>query len=146
MKSSILTFFLSLILGTTLAHGAVINVGAGESIQTAINNATAGDTIQLTAPGNYSGDLNITKPIKMISWHRNNHNIAGQIDVSNLTTNEKVTLKNISATGRVNIRSSSLDLIRCDLHEINATNPSGSDTQLTIVQSNISDKISSTLS
>ena len=67
MKSFILTHFLSLILGTTLAQGAVINVGAGESIQPAINNATAGDTIQLTAPGNYSGDLNITKLIKMIS-------------------------------------------------------------------------------
>jgi hypothetical protein len=146
MKSSILTFFLSLILATSLAHGATINVGAGENLQTAIENASAGDTIQLTAPGNYSGDLNITKPIKMISWHRDNHNIAGQIYVSNLTTDEKVTFKNISITGKVNVRSSSLDLIRCHLHEINATNPTGFDTQLTIVQSNISDKLSSALS
>ena len=59
MKSSILTFFLSLILGTTLAHGAVIMVSPGQSVQAAINSASSGDEIVLQA-GSYNEDLNIT--------------------------------------------------------------------------------------
>ena len=51
MKSSILTFLLSLIFGTTLVHGAVITVGSGESIQTAVDGAADGDEIVLTYPG-----------------------------------------------------------------------------------------------
>ena len=45
MKNSILTFFLSLILGLDLAHGAVIMVSPGQSVQAAINGATSGDEI-----------------------------------------------------------------------------------------------------
>ena len=59
MKSSILTIFLSLILGMTLVHGATVNVGAGENLQTAIDNASAGDVLNLTAPVSYNGDLNL---------------------------------------------------------------------------------------
>ena len=59
MKSSILTFLFSLILGTTLAHGAVIMVSPGQSVQTAINSASTGDEIVLQA-GSYNEDLNIT--------------------------------------------------------------------------------------
>lgn len=47
MKSSILTFFISLILGTTLAHGGVIMVNNGQSIQNAVNAANSGDEILL---------------------------------------------------------------------------------------------------
>ena len=46
MKSSILTFFLSLILGTTLAHG-VTNVVLPANAQAAINAAQDGDSIGL---------------------------------------------------------------------------------------------------
>ena len=46
MKSSILTFFLSLILGTTLAHG-VTNVVLPANAQAAINEAQDGDSIGL---------------------------------------------------------------------------------------------------
>ena len=47
MKHSILTFLASLILGTTLAHGGVIMVNNGQSIQNAVNAANSGDEILL---------------------------------------------------------------------------------------------------
>ena len=144
MKPSILTLLLSLILAASLRE--VINVGAGESIQTAINNATAGDTIQLTAPGNYSGDLNITKPISLRSLQRNYNTIVGQVTVMNLQPEETVRFKNLSIPTKLNIIGSTVDIIRCDLNELNATNPNGADCQLKILQSNISAKLTSQLS
>ena len=51
MKSSILTFFLSLILGTTLAHGAT-RVVTDSNAQTEINSANNGDIIRFM-PGTY---------------------------------------------------------------------------------------------
>ncbi len=50
MKPFILTFFLSLIIGTTLAHGGVIMVNNGQSIQNAVNSANSGDEILLPEP------------------------------------------------------------------------------------------------
>ena len=57
MKNSILTFFLGLILGTTLVHGAVHVVTPEQDIQTILNSSTSGDLIKLL-PGSY-GDLSI---------------------------------------------------------------------------------------
>ena len=51
MKPSILTFFLSLILGTTLAHGATVVV-TDSNAQTEINSAHNGDIIRFM-PGTY---------------------------------------------------------------------------------------------
>jgi hypothetical protein len=51
MKSSILTFFLSLILATTLAHGAT-RVVTDANVQTEINSANNGDIIRFM-PGTY---------------------------------------------------------------------------------------------
>ena len=51
MKPSILTFFLSLILGTTLAHGAT-RVVTDSNAQTEINSANNGDIIRFM-PGTY---------------------------------------------------------------------------------------------
>jgi hypothetical protein len=51
MKSSILTFFLSLILGTTLVHGATVVV-TDSNAQTEINSANNGDIIRFM-PGTY---------------------------------------------------------------------------------------------
>ncbi len=48
MKSSIHTIFLSLILGTTLAQGAVIMVSPGQSVQAAVDSANTGDDIVLS--------------------------------------------------------------------------------------------------
>jgi hypothetical protein len=58
MKSSILTFFLSLILGTTLVHGAVHNVVSGQDLQSVIDSASSGDQIRLLS-ATY-GDIEIS--------------------------------------------------------------------------------------
>ena len=105
-----------LLLGTTLAHGATVNVGAGQSIQTAIDNASAGDTIHLIAPGDYLGDLNITKPLKIISSHPDNHNIFGNVSVSSLPNGQNLNLKNLTLVGRIFASTSSLNIVRCYLH------------------------------
>ena len=67
MKFSILSFFLSLILGTTLAHGAVIMVSPGQSAQTAVDGASHGDIIRVM-PGNF-GDLVIVDKNLTIRKH-----------------------------------------------------------------------------
>ena len=58
MKPSILTLFLSLILGTTLAHGAVHNVVSGQDLQSVIDSASSGDQIRLLS-ATY-GDIEIS--------------------------------------------------------------------------------------
>jgi hypothetical protein len=64
MKSSILTFSLSLILATTLAHGAVIMVSPGQSVQAAVDGANTGDNIVL---GGGIFDENVTIDSKSLS-------------------------------------------------------------------------------
>jgi hypothetical protein len=161
MKNTILTFILSQFLGTTLAHGATINVGAGQSIQTAIDNATAGDVLNLTAPIAYNGDFNITKPLRIVSSLNTNQSINGNLGIQNIPAGQKVTLKNISIGGTVDINNSSVNLLKCTLNSViakdsslnvlksslsaslNATNPSGGDTLFTFVQSSIIGKLTS---
>jgi hypothetical protein len=58
MKSSTLTIFLSLILATTLAHGAVHNVVSGQDLQSVIDSASSGDQIRLLS-ATY-GDIEIS--------------------------------------------------------------------------------------
>jgi hypothetical protein len=127
------------------SHGATVNVGLGESIQAAIDNASAGDTVRLVAPGEYSGDINVTKAIRLISVQRNYNNIGGVITVKDISSGETVRFKNLSISTNLNVIGSSLDLVRCEINEINATNPGGADCRLTVLQSNVSSKLSSTL-
>ena len=144
MKSSILTFFLSLILATTLTHGAVINVGAGQSIQTAIDNASAGDVLNLTAPLDYNGDLNITKPLRIVSSLTANQSIGGNIYIENVTAGQSVTLKNLTISGSLDIKNSSVNILKCSISSyVTAVNPDNANTQLNFVQSNIIGKLTS---
>ena len=145
MKKIIVCTLFSLCSFVILINGAIYNVGSGEDIQSAIDGASAGDTIRLTAPYDYAGSLTIGKALQIISLYKNDHNIVGNLTISDLLPNAKVRLTNVSVTGKVQINSSSVDIVRCDFHEVNATNPTGADTQLTVVQSNISDRLSSTL-
>ena len=144
MKSSILTFFLSLILGTTLAHGATVNVGAGENLQTAIDNASAGDVLILTAPVAYNGDLNITKPLRIVSSLTANQSIGGNIYIENVTAGQSVTLKNLTISGSLDIKNSSVNILKCSISSyVTAVNPDNANTQLNFVQSNIIGKLTS---
>ena len=147
MKSSILTFYLSLILGTTLAHGAVITVGSGESIQSVIDSASSGDVLNLSAPIAYNGDLNITKPLRIVGVRSINQNLFGDINIEGIPAGQSVTLKNLSINGVVEIRNSSVNLLRCDLaSSLSANNPGGGNTLLTFVQSSIIGKLTSEMS
>ena len=144
MKSSILSFFLSLIIGTTLVHGVTINVGAGQSIQTAIDNATAGDVLILTAPVAYNGDLNITKPLRIVSALTANQSIGGNIYIENVTAGQSVSLKNLTLSGSIDIKNSSVNILKCSISSyVTAVNPSSANTQLNFVQSNIIGKLTS---
>jgi hypothetical protein len=144
MKSSILTFSLSLILGTTLAHGAVINVGAGQSIQTAIDNASAGDVLNLTAPVDYNGDLNITKPLRIVSALSANQSVNGNLHIEGIIAGQSVTLKNLSIAGTVDINNSSVNILKCTLSSnVTAVNPANANTYLNFVQSSIIGKLTS---
>ena len=146
MKSSILTFSLSFILGTTLAHGATVNIGPGESIQTAINNASAGDVLYLAAPVDYNGDLNITKPLHIVSSLTSNQSIGGNIYIEGVPAGQSVTLKNLNLSGSMEIKDSSVNILKCSISSsVTAFNPGNVNTQLNFVQSNIIGKLTSKL-
>ena len=146
MKSSILTFSLSFILGTTLAHGATVNIGPGESIQTAINNASAGDVLYLAAPVDYNGDLNITKPLRIVSTLAANQSIGGNINIEGVPAGQSVTLKNLNLSGSMEIKDSSVNILKCSISSsVTAFNPGNVNTQLNFVQSNIIGKLTSKL-
>ena len=147
MKKFNLAFLLTFALVGISIHGATINVGAGESIQTAVDTASSGDTIVLTAPADYDGNITIAgKALRIVSLHRNNHEVTGSITISAVPAGQSVTLKNLSISGPVSATDSSLNLFRCTMgQEVNATNPGNANTQLAVVQSNLSGKLSSTL-
>ena len=80
MKPLSLAFLFTFSLWGIMAHGATHNVGAGQSIQSAINGAASGDTIVLTAPADYDGNVTIAgKALRIVSLHRNNHDVSGSI-------------------------------------------------------------------
>ena len=144
MKSYIPTFFLCLFLGATLAQGATVNIGPGESIQTAINNASAGDVLNLTAPVDYNGDLNITKPLRIVSSLTANQSIGGNIYIEGVTAGQSVTLKNLNLSGSMEIKDSSVNILKCSItSSVTALNPGNVNTQLNFVQSSIIGKLTS---
>ena len=159
MKLSILTFFFSLILGTTLAHGAVIMVSPGQSVQAAINSASTGDEIVLQA-GSYNEDLNITgKGLTLrafsLPW------VVNSITVSNSptpckfknfqllgdlnSTGADLEVRDANIAGNIKVNQGGLKLTKSSIdksvfinHSANAT---GLDTQAVILQSTIKQKL-----
>jgi hypothetical protein len=100
MKPFILTFFLSLIIGTTLAHGGVIMVNNGQSIQNAVNSANSGDEILLPG-GVFAEDVVVNgKKLSLRSFG---------------TTTEVRSISFINAPGSSTIQNLQLD-------DLNATN------------------------
>ena len=90
----------SLVLGTCLVHGATHNVGAGQSIQSAIDGAASGDTIVLTAPSAYTGDVSVSgKALTLSSLNPQFASIAGNLSVSGLSATQKVSLGNLTLVG-----------------------------------------------
>jgi hypothetical protein len=144
MKPFRLAFLLTFALGGIMAHGATHNVGVGESIQMAINSASAGDVINLAAPVSYNGDLNITKPLRIVSVLSSNQSIGGNIYIENVTAGQSVTLKNLNLSGSMEIKNSSVNILKCSISSsVTALNPDNVNTQLNFVQSNIIGKLTS---
>ena len=103
MKSSILTFFLSLILATTLTHGAVITVGSGESIQTAVDGAADGDEIVLTYPGQYVGNVTVNgKGLTIRSLNQALTSVLGNFSVTGLTAGKEMHFQSFNFSGDLN--------------------------------------------
>ena len=159
MKSSILTFFLSFIIGATFADGAVIMVSPGQSVQAAINSASTGDEIVLQA-GSYNEDLNITgKGLTLrafsLPW------VVNSITVSNSptpckfknfqlfgdlnTTAADLEVRDANIAGSIRVNQGGLKLTKSTIDKsvsINhSTNASGLDTQAVILQSTIKQKL-----
>ena len=67
-------------LGTTLAHGAVIMVSPGQSAQTAVDGASNGDIIRVM-PGNFA-DLNVVDKNLTIRKHSSTPPVFGNIEVN----------------------------------------------------------------
>ena len=100
MKTNIFFLFCSLLLGTTLAHGAVIMVSPGQSVQAAINGATSGDEIFLPG-GVFPEDVVVNgKKLSLRSFG---------------TTTEVRSISFINAPGRSTIQN-------LQLSDLNATN------------------------
>ncbi len=103
MKSSILTLFLSLILGTTLAYGAVISVGSGESIQTAVDGAADGDEIVLTYPGQYVGNVTVNgKGLTIRSLNQGLTSVLGNFSVTGLTAGKEMNFQSFNFSSDLN--------------------------------------------
>ena len=100
MKKFSLAFLLTFALGGISAHGATHNVGAGQSIQSAINGAASGDEIVLTAPSAYAGDVSVTgKALTLRSLNPQFASITGNLNVSGLSATQKVSLDNLTVSG-----------------------------------------------
>jgi hypothetical protein len=103
MKSSILTFLVNLILGTTLAHGAVITVGSGESIQTAVDGAADGDEIVLTYPGQYVGNVTVNgRGLTIRSLNQSLTSVLGNFSVTGLTAGKEMNFQSFNFSGDLN--------------------------------------------
>ena len=103
MKKSILSILLSILLGGTLAHGATITVGAGESIQTAVNGASSGDEIVLTYPGQYVGNVTIAgKGLTIRALNSELTSVLGNFYVSGLTAGQVMNIQDFNFSGEMN--------------------------------------------
>ena len=159
MKTNIFFSFCSLLIGTTLAHGAVIMVSPGQSVQAAINNASTGDEIVLQA-GSYNEDLNITgKGLTLrafsLPW------VVNSITVSNSSTPCKfenfqlledlnstgadLEVRNANIAGNIKVNQGGLKLTKSSIDKsvsINhSANASGLDTHAVILQTTIREKL-----
>lgn len=105
MKPIIINSFLLLI--TINAWGAIINVGAGQSIQNAIQGASNADIIVLTYPGQYNEDLNISsKSITIRSTDSANTGILGSVEVSGIPSSGQVNFIGFSVSGTIDVNGS----------------------------------------
>jgi len=135
-----------ILFACSLANAANHAVGPGQSIQTAVNGASSGDTIVLTAPAEYVEDVAIAgKALRLVTPHRGVTRITGSLAISATPANGKVTLRNLTLQGNLDANGSSLELLRCEIHGTvtlpSKQGPAANDLQLTVLQSNLREKL-----
>jgi len=130
MKSSILTFFLSLFLGLDLAHGAVIMVSPGQSVQAAVDGASSGDEIIIQG-GVFNENVTvITKALHFRSFSTISEihslsffNSPGQSTIQNLqlsdlnATNSDLLVKRATIGNNVNIDGGKFQILQSTITE-----------------------------
>ena len=86
-----------------LAHGAVITVGSGESIQTAVDGAADGDEIVLTYPGQYVGNVTVNgKGLTIRSLNQALTSVLGNFSVTGLTAGKEMNFQSFNFSGDLN--------------------------------------------
>ncbi len=112
MKFRTLSIIPLLFFATTLAHGAVIMVSPGQSIQAAVDNASSGDTIRILN-GTYGEQITITgKAVSLVG------EAGGTIQISKLSTvniGAFIRIKNIRIDGDVNGTTTDLQMHDCQI-------------------------------
>ena len=103
MKIRTLSIIPILLFGTTLAHGAVISVGSGESIQTAVDGAADGDEIILTYPGQYVGNVTVNgKGLTIRSLNQALTSVLGNFSITGLTAGKEMNFQSFNFSGDLN--------------------------------------------
>ena len=138
MKTNIFFLFCSLLLGTTLAHGGVIMVSPGQSVQAAANGASAGDTIRISE-GGYSENISISEKSLSLVVQPGDSVQVNNITASNSNSVQKsLYLKNLRIQGDVNGTSHDFNIQSCNITgDVNVDQGS-----LTIIKSNIGANLS----
>ena len=129
MKKPILSILLSILLGGTLAHGAVYTVNVGQTIQTAINSASSGDEIIVN--GAFFDEAlvingksltirrqNLVPEIKSLTFTNagGTSRLEGIKVSSDLNaTSSNLEIRNVDFGGDLNASDSSLKLENCDV-------------------------------
>jgi hypothetical protein len=159
MRNPLTFLLLPLTLGLGLAHGAVIMVSPGQSVQAAIDGANTGDEIVLQA-GSYNEDLNVTgKGLTLrafsLPWVVNSISVFNSPtpctfenfqlfgDLNSTWTDLEV--RNANIAGNIKVNQGGLKLTKSTIDKsvsINhSANASGLDTQAVILQSTIKEKL-----
>ena len=100
MKLPTLSIIPFLLFTNTLAHGATISVGSGESIQTAVDGAADGDEIVLTYPGQYLGNVIVSgKALTIRAVDSEYTNILGNFTIVNHPASSVSSLKSFTMSG-----------------------------------------------
>lgn len=103
MKLCTLSIIALLLFTTTLAHGAVITVGSGDSIQTAVDGAADGDEIVLTYPGQYVGNVTVNgKGLTIRSLNQALTSVLGNFSITGLTTGKEMNFQSFNFSGDLN--------------------------------------------
>ena len=138
MKTNIFFLFCSLLLGTTLAHGGVIMVSPGQSVQAAVNGASSGDTIRISE-GVYSENISISEKSLSLVVQPGDSVQVNNITASNSNSVQRsLYLKNLRIQGDVNGTSHDFNIQSCNITgDVNVDQGS-----LTIIKSNIGANLS----